>query len=269
MPIVPSHAVRSCEAVLREDMEYNLAHKIWPSVNRVIERMLSRSVELHDAYAEIHKALDHHPRALKGFFDVFLYTPVAWSPEKIREARIARKELIDVNEQISLVASQLAGLLTRRDELKEYSSFSCDTHYHVLDVMAEASEHNYLFESHVKEHLDEVQYQYDLKYWPSLSAFVEVIGINADGTEVVANDPATAAATEGRRSGLADFLKAFAARVSDNTVKHQGFIPNDFKLSDNALASLVNCSLNLDVDDLIDASFIKRFRQRQRQSSKV
>lgn len=209
----------------------------------------------------------HRPLALKGFFDVLLHTPVAWNLDKIREARNARKELVTLNEQISTAASELAALLTRRTEVKEYSGFSCDTQYHVLDVIAEASEHNHLFDWHVKESLDKLHYQYDMKYLPPLSSFIDTIRINADRAEVVASDPATAATTESRRSGLADFLKAFAARIRDNSVRQHGFIPDDFKLSDNTLASLVNCVLNLDADDLINASFIKRFRQRQRQSA--
>lgn len=266
MTTVSSQAIQCCEAILRTDIEYNRARNIWPSVNRIIERLLASSIELQEAYEEIHHSLAHRPRALVAFFDVFVHTPVAWNPEKIREARNARKELTEVNEQISMVANELAHLLTRRDELKERTSFSCDTYYHVLDVVGDASEHNYLFESYVKDELDTLQHQYDLKYWPSLSSVVEAIGINAEGAEVIARDPAMAAATESRRSGLSDFLKAFSARIEENTISQHGLIPNDFRLSDNALATLVNCALNLDVEELIDASFIKRFRQRQRQN---
>ncbi|VVN71732.1 hypothetical protein PS710_00473 [Pseudomonas fluorescens] len=37
-----------------------------------------------------------------------------------------------------MVANELANLLTRRDELKERTSFNCDTYYHVLDVVGDA-----------------------------------------------------------------------------------------------------------------------------------
>lgn len=43
-----------------------------------------------------------------------------------------------------------------------------------------------------------------------------------------------------------------------------GFIPNDFSLSDSSMASLVNCGLGLGVEELIEASFVKRYRQRER-----
>jgi hypothetical protein len=153
------------------------------------------------------------------------------------------------------VAEDLAQLLARRDEIKETSGFSCETFYHALDAveLAADSEGNHLFEWHVKEGLDALKDQYDMKYWPPLSAVIEAIGENARNAEVYARDPATASATESRRSGLSDFLKAFFARMKDNSVNAHGFIPNNFSVSDNTLASLVNCALDLDADKLIGA----------------
>lgn len=263
----PSQAVQVCEAILRSDLEYNQAHKIWPSVNCVIELMLARRNELSEAYEEVHASLAHRHRALESFFDIFTSTPMAWSPEKLNKARQARKELTDINVRIAAVAEGLAELLARRDEIKEYSSFSCDTFYHPLDAVevAAESEEIHLFEWHVKERLDALKGQYDLKYWPPLSAVVQAIGEDARNAEVYARDPATASATESRRPGLSDFLKAFFARMKDNSVSAHGFIPNNFCVSDNTLASLVNCALNLDSDKLIDGDFVKRFRQRERE----
>ncbi|HID9532445.1 TPA: hypothetical protein ACXI2J_002528 [Pseudomonas aeruginosa] len=263
----PSQAVQVCEAILRANLEYNQAHKIWPSINRVLELMLARRHELSDAYEELHDSLAHRHRALESFFDVFTSTPMAWSPEKMSEARHARKELIDINTRIAAVAEDLAQLLTRRDDIKETSGFSCETVYHALDALelAAESEGNHLFEWHVKESLDALRYQYDLKYWPPLSAVVEAIGEDARNTEVYAQDPATASATESRRPGLSDFLRAFFARMKENSVREHGFIPNNFSVSDNTLASLINCALDLDADKLIDGGFVKRFRQRERE----
>lgn len=44
------------------------------------------------------------------------------------------------------------------------------------------------------------------------------------------------AANEGRRPGLADFLKAFEAELDINRVKNIGFIPDDFSLTDSSMA---------------------------------
>lgn len=50
------------------------------------------------------------------------------------------------------------------------------------------------------------------------------------------------------------------ARVEENMVSSHGFISDNFTISDGALASLVNCVLELDADEPVDAGFIKHFR---------
>ena len=92
-------------------------------------------------------------------------------------------------------------------------------------------------------------------------------GADSGNTVTVANDSAALVATEGRRPRLADFLKAFEANLAVNRVRRHGRIPNNFSLSDSAMASLVNCALELEVHELIDSSFVKRFRQRQREKA--
>lgn len=269
MSNAPTEAVQHCEAVLRTMMEDLQAKRIWPNVCSIIDGMLKRRVELAEVYEEVYTSLAQIPRALYMFWDVFVHAADGWNPEKNRAARQAREELVGVNSRISELADQLAALLDRRDSLHNYSGFSSNTHYHILDIVNEASEHNNLYESYVKDDLDRLQYQFDLKYWPALSEVVQAIGTDAEMAEITANDPATAAATESRKSGRSDFVKAFLARVDDNRVKECGFIPSGFALSDSGLASLVNCGLDLAVDELVDADFIKRFRQRQRQAKRA
>ena len=90
--------------------------------------------------------------------------------------------------------------------------------------MQELSEHNHLYGSYVKDDLARLQYQHGLKYWPSLSEVVQAVGSDAEMAEVTANGPATAAATESRKPGRSDFVKAFRARIDDNRVRECGFI---------------------------------------------
>ena len=260
-----SIAVDACENILREDFKYNEEHGIWRSINRIIEGLLGRSTELTDVYVELHVALAQQPQALKSFFDVFTTAVYSWSPGKIKEAREDRDKLTELNVRIEKVSELLSKLLSQRTQVKEMSSFSSDTYYHIMDVVEDASEDNGLFRSHLKKKLDGLTYQYDLKYWPSISKVVAQIGINAASAVTVADDSAANAATEARRPGLADFLKAFEAELDRNRVENIGFIPDDFSLTDSSMASLVNCGLELRVEDLIDASFVKRYRQRERE----
>ncbi|WP_448110825.1 hypothetical protein [Pseudomonas lini] len=269
MSNAPTEAVQHCETLLRDMMEDLQARGIWPNVQSIIDNMLKRRIELLEVYEEVFATLAQKPRGIYMFWDVFVHAADGWNPEKNRAARRAREELIGVNVRISQLADQLAAQLDRRDELHNYSGFGSNTQHHILDIVHEASEHNYLYESCVKEELDRIQYQYDFKYWPPLSDVIRAIGSDAEMAEVTANDPATEAATTSRKSGRSDFIKAFLARIDDNRVRECGFIPNSFALSDGSLASLVNCGLDLAVDELVDADFIKRFRQRQRQAKKA
>lgn len=257
-------AIDVCESILREDFKYNEENGTWRSINRIIESLLGRTTELADVYVELHATLAEQPRALSSFFDVFTTTVYSWNPGKIKEAREDREMLTELNVRIAKVSELLSELLSRRTEVKEMSSFSSDTYYHIMDVVEEASEDNGLFRSHVKGKLEKLTYQYDLKYWPSITKVVAQIGINAANAVTVADDSAASAATEARRPGLADFLKAFEAELDRNRVENIGFIPNDFSLTGSSMASLVNCGLGLGVEELIEASFVKRYRQRER-----
>lgn len=264
-----TEAIHQCETLLRKMVEDLRAKRIWPNLCGIIDGLLKRRVELADVHQEVHAALAQTPRALYVFWDVFLHAADGWNPEKNRAARQAREELVGVNRRISEIADQLVALLDRRDTIHNYTGFRSNTHYHILDIMHEASEHNYQYESYVKDDLVRLQYQYDLKYWPALSEVVQAISDDAQRAEITASDRATAAATESRKSGLSDFVRAFLARLDDSRVRRGGFIPDGFVLSDSSMASLVNCGLDLAFDELVDADFIKRFRQRERQAKKA
>lgn len=265
----PTEAVLQSETLLRTMMEDLRARRIWPNVCSIIAGMLKRRIELADVYDEVHAALASTPRAFYIFWDAFVHAADGWNPEKNRAARQARNELVEINSRISELADQMAALLDRREYLHNHSGFSSDTQYHIMDIVHEASEHNYHYESYVKEEVERLQYQYHPKYWPTLSEVVQAIGTDAERAEVTAYDETTAVATESRKFGRSDFVKALLARIDDNRLSACGFIPNSFALSDSGLASLVNCGLDLSVDELVDADFIKRFRQRQRQAKRA
>lgn len=144
------------------------------------DRLLARGVELRDAYGELYEKLHPRPPALKVFLDLLLSTAAFWSPEKIAQARVARDELASVNRQIARKAEELAQLLERRTDLNNTSGFSSETHYHVCDVIEAASEHNYLFNSWVKDRVDALRGQFDLKYWPSLDQFLRELAADAE-----------------------------------------------------------------------------------------
>ncbi|MBB5217534.1 hypothetical protein [Parapusillimonas granuli] len=127
-----------------------------------------------------------------------------------------------------------------------------------------ASQNNYRFQVYVREKLDSLRGQFDLKYWPSLSDFVSELASDANNAVTQATNPITAAATSAVRSSQADFFKALFASIEDHGASNHGHLPSGFKLSDRTYASLANCALDLGPDELIDDAYVKRFRQRER-----
>lgn len=257
-----SDARKRCEDILREDIRYNTEIDILPSEVEIANRLLARPEELLDAYEELHSKLRYNPIGLKVFFNILLSAAAVWSPERMAEARAQRDRLARVNKQIARKAMELAGLLRERSDLHNHSGFVSETHYHVLEVMQEAARGNPRFGMYVSDALRSLRGQFDLKYWPSLPDFVAVLGVDADKANAEAHDPLTAAGTESSRASQADFFKAWFAAIEENT--GGGALPRGLKLTDGAYASLANCALGFDVDQIVDAGYVKRLRQRGR-----
>lgn len=258
------NAKQVCELVLHEEKRYNIERLILPSEVNIVDRLLARGPELVEAYEELYSKLFAHPGALQVFLGLLLSTTANWNLEKIAEARSARNDLAEVNHHISGMAEELASLLRRRSDIQNTSGFSSDTHYHVCEVIEAAANSNHLFKSYVHERLEALYTQFDLKYWPSLSDILQEIATDAEAAGVEASDPLTAAATAASRPSQADFFKALFAAMEENSARHYGQLPLDFRVTDNTLASLANCALDLGPDDLVDGPYVKRLRQRER-----
>jgi hypothetical protein len=259
-----TNAQQICENLLLEGKRYNIEHHILPSENAVADRMLARGVELKDAYDELHGKLDARPPALRVFLGLVLSTAAFWNPQKMQEARAARNDLANVNQQIARKAAELAELLDQRSDLHDTSGFSSETHHHVVDVIEAASQKNYLFQAYIQEKLDALRSQFGLKYWPSLGDFMRALASDAEEADMAPTSPLTAAATAATRPSKADYFKALFASMEENSAENYGQLPRGFKLTDRTLASLVNCALDLSPDELVDEAYVKRLRQRER-----
>jgi len=100
----------------------------------------------------------------------------------------------------------------------------------------------------------------------ALPEIVQAIGLDADRAGVAATNELTRAATTGSRGSRADFFKALIAAIEERCTGSHAELPRGFRLSDNSLASLANCALDLGADELVDGAYVKRLRQRQREN---
>lgn len=254
-----------CEALLKSDRSDKIEKSILPSEVEVIDRLLARGLELEDAYDEIHSKLSGHPPALKVFFDLLQSSAAFWSPDANQESRKGKARLIAVNREIVKVAAELAALLNERTELKNHSGFSCDTLYHPVDAIHAAAERSHSYEHWVKEKLEAITGQFDLKYWPSLSELAQAIADDAAQAIPLAHDPVTEAGTEGVRAGLADSFRAFFVALEESSARHYGFLPSAFEITDRSVAILMSCALGLEPNKVVDSAYVKRLRQRVRE----
>lgn len=78
--------------------------------------------------------------------------------------RAARNRLIEVNKKISALAKDLADLLEERSTLENQHPFTSNTHYHIANVIKEASRDNYHFQYFLAKPLKSLVGQFDLKY---------------------------------------------------------------------------------------------------------
>jgi len=253
-----------CEEILRADKDRNIELRILPSETAIIDRLLERRIELVEAYAEVHSKLNNREHGISTILGIIVNAAAFWNPDRMSKARNARDRLETVNQKIAEKAAELADLLEERSELHNSSGFASDTHYHIGDVIGAASASDGHFLLYLKPELEALCYRFDLKYWPRLSAIMEVIARDAEDAEIEATDPLTAAGTTGARASRADFFKALFANIEENGALNYGHLPRRFQLSDKTLASFANCALDLGPDDLVDDAYVKRLRQRTR-----
>jgi len=254
------------EDMLEEHIRINTEGGILPPETAICRRLLARTTELVEAYDELWAKVGHNRFSLCVFIDGLLGVAAVWNPAKMAEARRMRDRLREVNEKIAGVAFELAELLHERSTLHDHSGFVSETHYHILGPFDEAARGNYRFESYVQKELKALRGQFDFKYWPTLSDFVRVLGVDAGKAVTHAHDSLTAAGTASSRPSRADFFRAWFELIEENCEDHH--LPRDFRLTDASYASLANCALDLGPEELVASDYVKRLRQRNREADR-
>jgi len=257
-------ALQVCEDILLNKKASNIQVRILPCENIIIDRLLERKFELQHAYNELYSKLDKYHQALRNFLELLVEITSMHNPEEAKRSRDAGKQLNEVNWQIYSKATELAELLKKRSELINTSGFTTDTHYHICNVICDASSGNPYFTSYLQDKLKQLQGRFDLKYWPRLDEVIQVIAEDARIAVPAAIDSITDAATLGERASLVDYFRALFEAIECNRQREYGFLPNDFKLTDSTIATLANCALAREPEEMIDGLYVKNFRSRER-----
>jgi len=263
MTILLESSTEKCEKTLLKSKKYNIEHSILASENEIIDRLLDSRVSMKSVYRELSDSLND--QQIEAFLSLVLSCSAFWSPEKAVTYRAERQELIETNREIAKVANDLAELLEKRDHLHNHSGFSSDTYYSIINVIEKASSNNGLYSMYIQKPLSHLRGRFDLKYWPSIEDVVSELAVDAEKADIYATDSVTEASTTSKRASKVDFLRALFEAIKENSARNYGLIPVKFELSDRSFAEIMNSALKLELEELVDAIYVKRARQRIRE----
>ena len=257
-----SSATVLCENFLRKERAYNVEQKMKPSWNCVIDRLLERGAELNAVYQELRTKLA--PKGIEWFLLMILDVGAVWHPGRLNDARQACGRLVELRSEVSRIASKLAALLRERTALGDYSGFHTDSAHHIVDFVERAGESNGHFSLYLREPLSALRYQFDLKYWPSVADVADAIAADARNADIIPSDAITEAGTSSARPSKADSFRALLGALEEYRLSCPSPIGADFRLSDESWAAVLNVMLDLEPEEMVDGSYIKRLRQRDR-----
>ncbi len=264
-----SEARRTFEKFLNEDRASNLELGILPSRNRLIDRLLLRGDELERLYEEASKCIEEstdwnvQTRGKQTFLDCVLTVGLHWTPTHATIERKAKLQIKGLLTKAEMLASELSKVLREIDKRENTSAVSSDASLWITSVLQAAGEQNAMFKMWVAGEFKKLD-RFDLKYWPTLPDFLDEIAKKCEAATVAATDPRTERLISSRKGGKSDSLRVLFHSFSEQTDRDfGGALPEDFRLTDEAIADLVNCILDLPLDDIVDGAYVKRFRQNE------
>ena len=249
------------EALLRETRAYNVENKISSSENKVIDRLLERSLEMQFVYNELAGKLSEYQQ--RNLWDALLGAATFWNPEASKKLREQKKKVFKLNQDIAKYANNLATMIKSRRDLCETSGIIAYEDYHFLHWVNRAARSNHYYQGHVKTDLDSLRGRFDLKYWPDNHEVIAAIGEFAQEGEIYEGDSWTEELLSSPKHSMADYLRVILKAIEDRKVQGPptDLLPEGFRLSDNALATLINCTLDIAPENLLSSEGIKRSRQ--------
>ncbi|MGL6428284.1 hypothetical protein ACV1C4_22815 [Aeromonas hydrophila] len=260
-----TEAVEVCEGILRKEIENNEKNNVWPSINATVRVLLRQSRTMAPVYEELCELLPLE-RNVTSFLDALISTFTFWDEDDMRKAREARDRLIQINEDIADLATRLGDLLREREDICNRAGFGCERETGLTALFDRAGEHNPLYTLYPQDEFIRLTHRYEHKYWPSIEDLLSELASDAAQSEVYAHDAETEAGTSSRKSSQYDVLRAFQAKLDDYALG--GELPCNLRLSDSAMATILNCITELDADSLVTAEYIKSFRQKERERAK-
>ena len=238
----------------------NLDNKIWPSENLVIDKLLSRFDEIECFCLQLNEKFNFMERY--SILDCLLGILAITKPSDLQKSREDKKSLQELNRKIAKQAFDLAELIEKRSELDNSTQMRSNTYYSISDVINDAAQDNYLFQSNPKKQFNQLFYQYDLKYWPNIAQVIDAIGIDADCADIEASDSITEAGTKSTRSSVVDTIRAFFTALKNYENRHHNLSLKVMNMSNQCFTSVFNIGLALGPDEIISDDQFKTAKHR-------
>lgn len=232
---------------------------IWNSTWPVFERLIARHDEMKPVYEELaNRGVTGHQ--LWNLLEQFIFAGSFSTEENHASLRTDYQELTELNVAIGKFSNKLATMIERRSEILNQSGhFYCERMVSLTALMDEAAKDNGHYTTILRGELEPLQ-SYDLKYWPSIQDILHVMG--QEEVTVGFTDDATEAIINARRPSLTDYFRQLFDHINELKGGFGNALPQSFKLSDSALATVCNITRELKPEDMIDAAYVKRTRHR-------
>lgn len=265
MTLPKDNPTQFCRAYIERELRDNQERSIWMTYWPVMRRMIDRSNELKQPFAELVDKFGYSDK-YEGVppFNTYIWLvlehiwmSIDFDKSDVGKARNEYKELLNIQTEIVDTASYLASMLRRQDELYETSGFRRSDHQFIGDLFEQASDGNYLHQTHVSPKLEALLGQYDLKYWPSRADLVEAIAIFEELQPEPVHSELPKDVIDGRSSTIKDFVLAF-----DKAFMNSNGLPRHFKFTNSAMADIMNVVLDLPVEHLVTGDAIRIVRHR-------
>ena len=257
-----------CKGFIERELRSYQEKKIWMSYWTVMQRMVDRAGELGLAFNELIKAFGYSDK-LEGYPPsnewIWLTLEHIWISQDycradVRQARDDFKELNRLQEEIIELSDRLAGALRRQSELYEHAGFSRADYQSAIDMVEQASDGNYLYDSYLSEPLKSLSMQYDGKYWPDRADMVEAISIFENVQPAPVHTGIPDQVIRGRSSDIKDFVLAF-----DRKFDELNGLPTSFRFSNSAMSDIINVVLNLPPEKMTSTDAVRIVRNRHGQ----
>lgn len=180
---------------------------------------------------------------VEAFLRRMMYLPVLYA--QVKDARQARRDLNDVDNDIEKAAERLADLIESRKSRERAAGLHSDQEWSVFEWIAYAvaccpDEHLAAkFDVLIREDLDKIQAVANPGRWPRDSDIVRAIGARRDRTSM--DEHGLLAALKRQHSASGDFLRAYDMQVgylAGKPIADGVLFPEIFRLSDETLASI-------------------------------